>query len=227
MKKIIYLFLILLILTWCNTQVNNSNIQNIKKDNNISQVNIPKENNITKKKTIIKEKNTSNTEKETIIEKEATNTNKNQEEDNQNTIDIQNEENNIAKINQYKILNKIKSNCFWLDYNKELNNLKLLPEEDVEKIKNYCDNLNKETLKNVEFFSNKQKKLEKLDLKSCNNKDCKFEIIFSKYNKKWCELINNDKNLYNECLKIDELIKKYTEINEWKKYYNRYYLNNF
>jgi len=75
-----------------------------------------------------------------------------------------------------------------------------------------------------------EKVLKNSDLSYCDKykwwfkQECQLNIIFSKYNKKWCVLAKEkwDDNLYQKCLEIENGIKEYEKIRKREYYYNTY-----
>ena len=75
-----------------------------------------------------------------------------------------------------------------------------------------------------------EENLKNLNLSSCDKykwwfkQECQLNIIFSKYNTKWCSLAKEkwDDKLYQKCLEIENWIKEYEKIRKWEYYYNTY-----
>ena len=215
MRKLIYLIWVVLLLTWCNNKQNDINKKYVNNKNKtvVKEKILSEKNNIT---SWVNNENLSSANQKTNISLTgSTNDNKNH-----NWLEIDKE---------YKIIEKIKWNCFWIDYNKELSKLTLIPKEVIKQTKDYCDKLNQQTLANVKFYSKQQDMLKNLDFSMCNQQDkefkekCYLRIVFSKYNKQGCDLIKDkDKKIYEKCLKIKKWIKIWKKMRKYQYYYNEY-----
>ncbi len=236
MRKLIYLIWVILLLTWCNNNQNNIN----KKYVNDKNKTIVKKKILSEKNNITSWVNNKKLSKE-ISNNEIVNSVNNKNSVNQKTnISLtgstnDNKKHNWPEINkEYKIIEKIKWNCFWIDYNKELSELTLIPKEVIKQTKDYCDKLNQQTLEHIKLYEEQQKKLKNLDFSMCNwlkwwlKENCYMKIVFSKYNKQDCNLIKNkDTNLYQKCLEIKKWIETWKKIRKYQYYYEEYWQNNY